>query len=149
METNHGSLREQTAGELRAQLARRRISASELARRIGWKQPYMARRIDGRVALDLDDLELIAQALGIAVTDLLPEVARRAEPVSLRNQRSTSPYAESDGVTVLFPQVTERMTRARNAPPDHRPNGHPSANTAPGNRRPARLPRPASPNRPQ
>lgn len=142
MDTNRDRLRELTAGELRAHLARRRISASELARRIGWKQPYMARRIDGRVALDLDDLEQIARVLGIAVTDLLPESARRAEPVSVRDQAVSSTYPGQDGVTVLFPQVTERAARKHAGSSDHRPSGHPTGGVAPGNRRTGRVPRP-------
>jgi DNA-binding Xre family transcriptional regulator len=76
--TNRESLREETAGELRALLARRRVSASELSRRLGWKQSYMARRIDGRVALDLDDLQAIAHALEVSVMDLLPSSVNRA-----------------------------------------------------------------------
>lgn len=67
-----GRLRELTAGELRATLARKRISAAELARRMGWAQSYMARRIDGRVALDIDDLEAIARILEVNIIDLLP-----------------------------------------------------------------------------
>lgn len=148
METNRDTLRELTAGELRAQLARRRISASELARRIGWKQPYMARRIDGRVALDMDDLELIARALGVAVAQLLPASARRADPVSVRDQGLGGPYSDDDGVTVLYPQLPERVSRKRAATPGHRPNGHPDAGVAPGNRRTGRVPRPGADKRP-
>src|ERR1043165_7796258 len=84
METNNrDSLREEPAGELRALLARRRVSASELSRRLGWKQSYMARRIDGRVALDVDDLQAIAHALEVTVLDLLPSsVNRPAAPAA-------------------------------------------------------------------
>jgi transcriptional regulator with XRE-family HTH domain len=66
------TLRELVAGELRATLARKRISAAELARRLGWSQSYMARRIDGRNALDMDDLEGIAEILEVTIADLLP-----------------------------------------------------------------------------
>ena len=76
------TLRELTAAELRASLARRRISASELARRLGWSQAYMARRVDGRIALNMDDLEKIVEELGVPITDLLPR--DRVRP----NQRS-------------------------------------------------------------
>lgn len=65
------TLRERVAGELRATLARKRISAAELARRLGWSQSYMARRVDGRQALDLDDLERIAAALDVEPAELL------------------------------------------------------------------------------
>jgi len=65
-------LREVVASELRAILARKRISAAELARRVGWSQSYMARRVDGRAAMDVDDLEAVAKALDVPVRALLP-----------------------------------------------------------------------------
>jgi len=65
-------LREVVASELRAILARKRISAAELARRVGWSQSYMARRVDGRAAMDVDDLEAVAKALDVQVKALLP-----------------------------------------------------------------------------
>ncbi len=71
-----GRLRERTAEEIRALLARRRISAAELARRTGMKQSTLARRMTGETAFDLDDLEVIAEVLGVEVTDLLPASVR-------------------------------------------------------------------------
>ncbi len=74
----------------------------------------------------------------------LMDVRERNRDVSVRGKRSTSPYAETDGVTVLFPQEAVRPTWNRGASPDHRPSGHPNGGTAPGNRRPSRLPRPGT-----
>lgn len=68
-------MRQQVAEEIRALLARRRISASELARRLGVNQPYISRRLTGETAADVDDLQRIADALGVAVADLLPSSA--------------------------------------------------------------------------
>jgi transcriptional regulator with XRE-family HTH domain len=65
------SLSDRVAEELRAVLARRQISASELARRTGLRQPYLSRRMTGAVPFNLDDLELIAPVLRIEVADLL------------------------------------------------------------------------------
>ncbi|MFG2054802.1 helix-turn-helix domain-containing protein [Micromonospora sp. NPDC048930] len=70
--TVRGRLREQTAEEIRVLLARRRISAAELARRAGMKQSTLARRMTGEIAFDLDDLEAIADVLDVSVTELLP-----------------------------------------------------------------------------
>lgn len=67
-----GWLRHRTAEEIRVLLARRRMSAAELARRTGIKQSTMARRMTGETAFDLDDLESIATALEVDVTELLP-----------------------------------------------------------------------------
>lgn len=68
---HRGRLRERAAEELRVVLARKRMSGSELARRTGMKQPYLSRRMTGEIAFDLDDLEVIASALGIKVQDLI------------------------------------------------------------------------------
>jgi DNA-binding Xre family transcriptional regulator len=64
------------AEEIRVLLARKRISAAELARRTGIKQSTMSRRMTGETAFDMDDLELIADALDVEVTDLMPKQVR-------------------------------------------------------------------------
>lgn len=53
-------------------MARRRIRGVELAKAIHRSQAYVSRRLNGETAFDLDDLELIAEALGVKVADLLP-----------------------------------------------------------------------------
>lgn len=66
-------LRHGVAEEVRVLLARRHMSAAELARQIGWSQTYMARRMLGVYAFNLDDLEAIAKSLDVGVADLLPK----------------------------------------------------------------------------
>lgn len=66
-----GRLRARTAEEIRVLLARRRMSAAELARRTGIRQQALSRRMTGETAWDVDDLEVIATALGVTVFDLL------------------------------------------------------------------------------
>lgn len=66
------------AEEIRALMARRRISGVALAVKIDRSQSYVSRRLTGDVAFDLDDLERIAAVLGVTPTDLLPLAARRA-----------------------------------------------------------------------
>ena len=133
MGNDRENLREEAAGELRALLARRRISASQLGRMLGWKQSYMARRIDGRVALDLDDLQAIAAALDVPVAALLPRsVHERAMEPERATPRTTTPYgtgAERPG---------DRRKGAK-GPKNRKPDGHPD---------PARTSRVARPGRP-
>jgi transcriptional regulator with XRE-family HTH domain len=74
-----GRLRGLAAEEIRVLLARKRMSAAELARRTGIKQSTMARRMTGETAFDLDDLEAIAVVLEVEVTDLLPKPALLTE----------------------------------------------------------------------
>lgn len=128
MGTNRETLREEAAGELRALLARRRISASELGRRLGWKQSYMARRIDGRVALDLDDLQAIAAALEVPVLDLLPRSAKEP-PVAAES--TTTPYG-------TLPERSAARRPADNRPKTFKLVGHAEINRTSRVARPTR-----------
>lgn len=119
-----GSLREQAAEEIRVLLARRRVSAAELARRTGMKQSTLARRMTGEIAFDLDDLELIANALGVPVADLLPRSAR----------------AGTEAPTVRYDPPTERPGTRH--PVDNRP-GTRKPTSRPDPHRTSRVPRQA------
>ena len=66
-------MQERITEEIRVALARRKMSASELARRAGWGQGYIARRMDGRAPLSVDDLDRIAEVLDMSINDLIPE----------------------------------------------------------------------------
>ncbi|WP_165947371.1 helix-turn-helix transcriptional regulator [Micromonospora sp. 15K316] len=70
-------MRELVAEELRVLLARRRMSASHLARKLGMTQSYLARRMSGDTAFDVDDLARIAEVLGVTVLDLIPSTKVR------------------------------------------------------------------------
>lgn len=85
------SYRERTAEEIRVMLARRRISAAELARRTGMKQPYISRRMTGDVAWDIDDLERIAAILEVDVAELLPREGRVVTHVGAPTRQTTVP----------------------------------------------------------
>lgn len=115
-------LRERAAEEIRVILARRRMSAAELARRAGLKQPYVSRRMTGETAFDLDDLEVIANALGVKVSDLIRD-------------------ADTGGQDIArYPAMAGRgmsdATRPKGGRPKNRPDG---AAPAPHLRRPARV----------
>lgn len=107
-------------------LARRRVSAAQLARMTGMKQSTLARRMTGEIAFDLDDLELIANALGVSVADLLPGSVRGGV----------------EAPTVRYDQPTERPgTRhpVDNRPSTRKPTGRPDP------RRTSRVPRQTRP----
>ena len=57
------------AAEVRAQLARRRISGRQAAFALGWKQPYIARRLSGDIPFDVNDLAALARLLEVPVTE--------------------------------------------------------------------------------
>jgi transcriptional regulator with XRE-family HTH domain len=58
---------------INAELTRQRVSQRELARRCGWGQPYLWRRISTAEKADMEftpsELEKIADALGVPVTN--------------------------------------------------------------------------------
>ena len=56
--------------EIRAQMARRRMSQRELATRLGWSQAYLSRRLTGDVPLSFGDVEQMAAELDISVLQL-------------------------------------------------------------------------------
>ena len=60
---------------VRVALAEHEISASEMARRCGWTQSYISRRMAGRSPFDVADLARIAEELGIGVSSLTAEPA--------------------------------------------------------------------------
>lgn len=71
------------AEEIRSVMGRKRVSGSELARRMERSQPWVSRRISGAVALDWDDMESIAKALDVPIGDLLPPEVRTGRLSSL------------------------------------------------------------------
>ena len=111
--------REQVAAELRAHLARRRMSGRRLAKLLGESQTWVSRRLAGQVPLDTDDLEKIAEALDLTPMELLagvpfvPTVHRRpvtdrvTGAVTPRNTRVCSGRALAD--VIPFPGSSKLM----------------------------------------
>jgi transcriptional regulator with XRE-family HTH domain len=95
------------------------MSAAELARRTGIKQSTMARRMTGETAFDLDDLELIAEALNIEIADLFPRLSRSA--TGDLNPRLSRPGRKDD------PKPVRHVAPRRFGQSRRDPNGPPSA----------------------
>lgn len=64
--------RAEVAEEIQVLLLRRKSNPTQLAKRLGWSQSYISRRIVGDSPFDLDDLYAIAAALDVPITDLFP-----------------------------------------------------------------------------
>lgn len=62
----------QAAEDLRQLLRRHSITNRELAQACGRNEFWVGKRINGQVAMDVDDLELFARALGVEPAELLP-----------------------------------------------------------------------------
>ena len=59
--------------EIRAEMARQRVSQRELAGKIGRAQEWVSRRLTGNVSLTLEELVQITDALGIPAARLLAD----------------------------------------------------------------------------
>lgn len=62
------TVREQVAEEVRALLARRRLTARAAARDLGWSAMYLSRRMTGAAPFTVDDLAALSELLDVPVT---------------------------------------------------------------------------------
>lgn len=109
---------DRVAEEVRAQLARKRITGRELARRLNVSHSWVNYRLTGTQEIGLNDLERIAAALGVDVAELLPLGPRS--------------------------QTTGRSFAPAERPRDNRPKGRASSGeSTAGIRRPRRIANPA------
>lgn len=65
------TLRQRVAAELRAEMARQKRTGIELATVLKCSQQSASRRLNGGQGLDLDELPVIAEWLGVSVFDLM------------------------------------------------------------------------------
>lgn len=98
------------AAEIRAILARRGWKGSTLAALLGVNEMWVSRRLRGTKAIDVDDLERIANALGMRPVELLGLAEKAGGDLNIRS----SPLAERP---VSSPSVATRR------PADTRPSG--------------------------
>ena len=64
---------EAVAAEVRAELARHRLSGVRAAKALGWSQNYISRRLSGTVPFDVADLAALADLLEVPVTTFFPQ----------------------------------------------------------------------------
>jgi transcriptional regulator with XRE-family HTH domain len=67
------AVREHVAAEIRAELARRRMSVRQAARQLGWGSTATHRRLTGESPLDAGHLHEIARMLGVPVQQFFPD----------------------------------------------------------------------------
>lgn len=72
------NLSEKISSEVRAELARQRLSQAEVATAMGRSQAYLSRRLSGETPFDVDDLDRLTEILGVPVTALLGALADAA-----------------------------------------------------------------------
>ena len=62
---------ESAAAEVRAEMARQRLSQTDLATTLNWTQVFLSRRLTGTVAFSTDEIERVASALGVPLGQLV------------------------------------------------------------------------------
>jgi transcriptional regulator with XRE-family HTH domain len=142
---SRSTLSDKTAEELRALLARRRLSGRDLARRLDVSPSWVSYRLTGTTEIGLNDLERIADALDVEVAELLPLADQPAEQVLTRRRRLPGSYP------IATTAATPTQPDSHHIRPSVRPAGSPRsmsrvpAQTTASISRPARLSHPAAP----
>ena len=72
------TLAEYAAAHLRAEMARREISSIKLAEMLGVSDMWVSRRMRGKTRITMEDLERLAEALGVPMASFLPAGERVA-----------------------------------------------------------------------
>jgi hypothetical protein len=66
------------AEELRAIMARKQISQAEIGREYGWKQPFLSKRLAGRIPWDTLDLVKVCDYLDVDMGAVVAVAKQRA-----------------------------------------------------------------------
>lgn len=84
--TNHAAVGEtaaqRLAGEVRAEMARQKRTAGEMARAVGITAHTAGRRLSGAVPFNITELDAVARWLGIDVAALMPRTDRAVQAVA-------------------------------------------------------------------
>ena len=116
----NATLNERVAEEIRVMLARKRLTATDLARKTGMTQRSISRRITGEKAIDMHDLERIAHALDVDIHDLLPArgVNYASSPATPRTMPAPAPrHPVTVGQTATAVAVRTRTNGPRTSRP--------------------------------
>lgn len=80
------NLSERVAAEIRAEMGRQRRTVASLETQIGWSHMYLSRRLSGRTAIGLDDVEAVAAALEVPVMSFFDFPGLNGDRGQLRKQ---------------------------------------------------------------
>ena len=118
------TLSEMVAEEIRALMARRKVSGRELSNKLGVSPSWISYRLSGKQPIDVNDLLRIANALGAGVHELLPSpemAAMAVEPVA-QPSKEVAGRAVSRRPSVKHPYISLSRTeddgeRRKDGPP--------------------------------
>jgi transcriptional regulator with XRE-family HTH domain len=115
------TLSTRVAEEIRAAMARRRISGAEVARRLDVSPMWVSYRLAGRQEIGLTDLERIAGVLGMSPVDLLPsDVRRSGQPTEARVAQAVRPPDRRPKDKPGSDRAGHRTQRKRTLTPEER-----------------------------
>lgn len=106
---------ESVVGKVRHRMTDMHLSQAAMAARLGRNQQWLGRRLVGAVPFSVDELATIADALGVPITDLLPDSEGQAADKSEQPSVSPAPHpgatpeAES-GWTDSPPSIPQRAS---------------------------------------
>jgi transcriptional regulator with XRE-family HTH domain len=79
------------ADEIRAELARKRVLASELAGHLGRSEAYVSRRLSAELPFNVDDLALTAELLDVSIVDLMARATKTSAGRGSGQRSQTQP----------------------------------------------------------
>lgn len=77
------TMSQRAARRIKGLLGSEDVTKSELARRLGVSHTWVTNRLNGSQEIGLNELERIAEVLGVSVTDLIPTRAQAGKAASL------------------------------------------------------------------
>jgi transcriptional regulator with XRE-family HTH domain len=112
------TLSDLVAEEIRALLARRRMSGRQLAAQLGVSPSWVSYRLTGTQEIGVNDMQQIADALDVSVLQLIPANPSVSDDL---NPRLSRPGRKDD------PKPVRHVAPRRFGQPRRDPNGPPSA----------------------
>jgi DNA-binding Xre family transcriptional regulator len=100
--TRTDSLTVGVAEEVRSLMGRRKVTGAQLAKRLGVSAAWVSYRVNGLVSPSVDDLERIAEALGVEIVDLIPRSRRQVTVTSINPPLNRPPNRPHGGRPVTY-----------------------------------------------
>lgn len=72
------NIRRTVGANVRAEMARNRVTQDQVAEVLGISQPQVSKRLLGEIAFDVVELEVVGQLLGVPASTFLPTPERAA-----------------------------------------------------------------------
>jgi transcriptional regulator with XRE-family HTH domain len=107
--------------EIKVTMVRAGVTGRELARRLGTSQTWVSTRLNGTTPLDLNELQRIANALGVGIIDLLRPTLKESKDAPRPNGGPTSAVSARRHLTTRpLSSFRVDLTRPSSVPPNRR-----------------------------